>query len=253
MKDKVNNYTISNDGKYLYITLLKDGETYYTVYSEGIEHIMKSGIFTGGTTNKKDGYLKFTYRCNNKAIGVYFHHIVFCYHYRGLTTENYPLILGRFRKELKDYAGNKINCIDHLQPDLKNNCIFNLSLVPFSENLRKKKTERRFRDIFKIVSAHDGELYRVQFTYITRLRQKEVKTLRYYCYTPESLNNLYEYLKAEKWQIRANREGIKADTNVYYIVGKYPYVPRIISKYHDRDIQMQLLNLSLDNFKEWGQ
>lgn len=251
MKDKVNNYAVSNDGKYLYITLLKNGKTYYTVYSEGIEHIMKSGIFKSGNTNKKDGYLKFKYRCNNKRKNVYFHHLVFCYHYRGLTTENYLSVLGNFRKELKDRKSS----IDHLIPDLHNNCIFNLSLMSCSENSKKKKTERHFKSLFKIISAHDGVRYRVQITYITRsrLRQKEVKTLRYYCYTPESLNNLYEYLKAEKWQIRANREGIEADTNIYHIVGKYPYVARIISQYQDRDIQRQLFDLSLDNFKEWRQ
>ena len=248
---KINNYAVSNDGKYLYITLLKDGRAYYTDYSEGIENIMKSGIFTGGTTNKKDGYLKFAYRHNNNRKYVYFHHIVFCYHNRGLTTENYHSVLDSFSCELKDGTGKRINCVDHLQPDLSNNCIFNLSLMPFTENLRKKASERRFRDIFKIVSSYDGKGYRVQFTYITRLRQQEIKTLNYYCYTSESLNNLYRYLKAEKWVLRANRDGGTATNVIYSIVGKYPYMRRISAKYHDRDIQRQLLYLSLENFTEW--
>lgn len=254
MKDKVNNYAVSNDGKYLYITLLKNGNTYYTDYSEGIDRIMKSGIFNSGNTNKKDGYLKFIYRCNNRPVNIYFHHIVYCYHYRGLTTENYISVLDSFKNELKNSERKIINCVDHLQPDLRNNCIFNLSLMSFSENLRKEAVERRFKDIFKIVSSHDGKYYRVQFTYITKpkLRQKEIKTLKYYCCTAESLNHLYRYLKAKKWQIRADREGEKINSNIYCIVDKYLCVPRIKAHYHDRDIQKQILALSLDNFTEWN-
>lgn len=248
---RINNYDVYNDGKYLYITLLRNGSTYCTNYSEGIDRIMKSGVFTDATTNKPNGYLKFLYRHNNNRKYVYFHHIVFCYHNRGLTTENYHSVLDSFSCELKDGTGKRINSVDHLQPDLSNNCIFNLSLMPFTENLRKKASERRFRDIFKIVSSYDGKGYRVQFTYITRLRQQEIKTLNYYCYTAESLNNLYRYLKAEKWYLRANREGETINSNIYYIVNKYPFVPQLEPKYNDRDIQRQLLDLSLKNFKEW--
>lgn len=160
----VRNYAISVNDNDMYITILRSGKTYYTNYDKGFYELMKSGIFTGAQTNgkSKGDYLKFT--CTNTRFSPYFHHIVFCYYYRGLRKDNYIEVLRQFSNEL---STNELN-IDHLQDGIYNNRKWNLSLMPKTVNSQKSHIDKRYKHIFDIVSAYDGEGYRVQFTYLNK-------------------------------------------------------------------------------------
>lgn len=212
-KELVRNYTISTDENDMFITILKNGKTFYTNYNEGLYDIMKSGIFTTARTNgtKQGDYLKFT--CTHSNLHAYFHHIVFCYYYRGLNKSNYIEVLTRFRNEL---SASNLN-IDHLQDGNFNNRKWNLSIMSKSYNSQKRSVERRFKGIFDIVSACDGNGYRVQFTYLN----KGIYTNRYYCDTPDELNKLLKYLKNYKWVLRKSREGVILQDNSYFCSGDF--------------------------------
>ena len=94
---KKRNFLVSNDGKYLYITVLGNskntGRIYYTDYSAGLEKLLNSGIFGTAITNgtSEGNHLKLYYAKSQKR--VYFHHIVFGFYYRNLTAENYQQVL----------------------------------------------------------------------------------------------------------------------------------------------------------------
>ncbi len=209
----VRNYAISVNETDMYITILRSGKTYYTNYDKGFYELMKSGIFTGAATNgnSKGDYLKFT--CTKTDYAPYFHHIVFCYYYRGLRKDNYIDVLQQFSNEL---SKSNLN-VDHLQDGVYNNRKWNLSLMPKSNNSQKVHLEKRFKNIFDISSAFDGNGYRVQFTYLN----KDIWAIRYYCDTPADLNALYRYLKTHKWELRKANVGVRLCDNFYSTSGDF--------------------------------
>ena len=209
----VRNYAISVNDTDMYITILRSGKTYYTNYDKGFYDLMKSGVFTGAQTNgkSKGDYLKFT--CTNTRFAPYFHHIVFCYYYRGLRKDNYIEVLRQFSNEL---STNDLT-IDHLQDGIYNNRKWNLSLMPKTANSQKSHIDKRYKHIFDIVSAYDGEGYRVQFTYLN----KGIRAVRYYCDTPNDLNALYRYLKAHKWELRKAKAGVQLSDSFYSSSGNF--------------------------------
>ncbi len=209
----VRNYAISVDDTDMYITILRNGKTYFTNYDKGLYEIMKSGIFTAARTNgsNKGDYLKFS--CTHSDVKAYFHHIVFCYYYRGLTQNNYIDVLTAFSEEIS--RGN-LN-VDHLQNSVFNNRKWNLSLMTKVENSQKVKLNKRFKDIFDLVLSFDGEGYRVQLTYFN----KGIRCVRYYCNTPDELNRLCRYLQENKWKLRKAKAGVAQADNLYFASGDF--------------------------------
>ena len=227
------NYAVSNDGKYLYITIFASGRTYYTDYNTELERLFNSPIIKTAWDNGYRGgnYLKFNIATDKGDITKYFHHIIFCYYYRGLKEDNIHAVLTDFEKEI---CGN---CIDHLDNNIHNNCKCNLSMMTDTENKRKPNTEKCFKHIFRIDKAYNGTSYIIQFTYIYK---KELRAVYYTCNTPQMLIDTLKYVKAYKWQIRANKEGMTLNDDNYAIVGKYPFVERIITNISHLDIQKAL-------------
>lgn len=228
-----NNYAVSNDGNYLYITILATGRTYYTDYDNRLETLFNSGIIKTAwdNGNKNGNYLKFNLATNNGNITKYFHHIIYCFYYRGLTINNAVEILAEFEKELNG------NCIDHLDNDIHNNCKCNLSMMSDTENKNKPNTGKYFKHIFRVDKAYNGTHYIVRFIYICK---NELRTVYYACNTPQTLINTLKYIKAYKWQIRANKEGKPLNNDSYYVVGKFPFMEHIATKESDVDIQRTL-------------
>ena len=228
-----NNYAISNDGRYLYITLFINGNTYYTEYNKDLESLFNSNVIKTGYNNGTRGgnYLKFNIATHNGYITKYFHHIIYCFYYRGLTEQNAVEVLTEFEKELNG------NCIDHLDNDIHNNCKCNLSMMSDTENKNKPNTKKYFKHIFRVDKAYNGTHYIVRFVYIYK---KELKAVYYTCNTPQMLIDTLRYIKAYRWQIRANNKGKTLNNNDYYIVGKYPFIEHISTNTSNADIQRTL-------------
>lgn len=175
-----NNYAVSNDGRYLYITLFINGNTYYTEYNKDLESLFNSNVIKTGYNNGTRGgnYLKFNIATHNGYITKYFHHIIYCFYYRGLTEQNAVDVLTEFEKELDG------NCIDHLDNDIHNNCKCNLSMMSDTENKNKPNTRKYFKHIFRVDKAYNGTHYIVRFIYICK---NELKAVYYACNTPQML------------------------------------------------------------------
>lgn len=262
---KKRNFLVSNDGKYLYIAFLgkskNTGRIYYTDYSPDLEKLLNSGIFNTAVTNgiSKGNYLKFYYDKSQKT--VYFHHIVFCFHYRNLTTENYRQVLTALSEELS--GGNENKVIDHLNRDVYNNCKSNLSLVSHSEN-KRKDIAMKTKPFFNYVEAFDGQYYRTQFVYISSLtaHKPRIKAAYWYC---EDMNTLIEirhylYKKYGLWQGRNHPTDEEYKSNTYYIsksngksISTY-YLPKLICNDNYSDIQKRITeNLPIDRFRKWNE
>lgn len=243
MSEKIRNYTLSIDDTDMFITILQNRKTYYTNYNKGLYDIMKSGIFTGAVTNdnSKGDYLKFTFHHQKKRRNAYFHHIVYCYYHRGLSQENYAEVLMNFSDELS----NDTLSIDHLQDGNCNNRIWNLSLMPWGNNSQKRSVEKRFKDIFNVLSAYDGKRYRVQFTYLN----KGIRTMRYYCDTPIELCFLLKYLHTNKWELRRKKIGKNSTDNMFFVVGKL--FPHLAENERIQDMQKLLVELPIEEFTKY--
>lgn len=238
---KKTNYVLTTSDTDIFITILKTGKTLYTNYNSGLYELLTSGVFVGATTNgeKKGDYVKFIYDYRELCpIYAYLHHIVFCYHYRGLTKNNYKDVLNAFKVELKE---NHLS-VDHLQDGNCNNRIWNLSLMPQSNNSKKRNYEKRFKDIFNILSAYDGKHYRVQFTYLN----KGIRTMIYYCDTPTELCFLLEYLCTNKWELRRKKVGKISNDNMFFVVGKL--FPHLVENESIQDMQKLLVELPIEEF-----
>lgn len=146
----------------------------------------------------------------------YFAPVIYACYHENLTAKNFykkiPLLLDYWRK-------NDLH-IEHLDGNKYNNTIFNLSLMKQEDNQKKRFAEKHFKGIFHLLQAYDGEGYKVQLTYISNVRRREIKAIKYYCDTPEELNRLIKYLKANKWKVRENREGIEIE-NTYFVSGDF--------------------------------
>lgn len=244
MNEQKCNFALIISDTDIFITILKTGKTFYTNYNSGLYELLKSGIFVGATTNGAEygNYVKFAYDYNkHKPIYAYFHHIVFCYHYRGLTKDNYKDVLNAFRDELKE----SLLAVDHLQDGNYNNRIWNLSLMPRSNNLQKRSVEKRFKDIFNVMSAYDGKRYRVQFTYLN----KGIRTMKYYCDTPIELCFLLKYLHTNKWELRRKKIGKNSTDNMFFVVGKL--FPHIVENESIQDMQKLLVELPIEEFTRY--
>lgn len=164
------NYKVEHDNNYLYISIIRNGTN-------------------GG---KSGDYLKFRYAKGKAPLDVYFHHIVFCFYYRGLNIENCYTVLKRFGKELK----REKLCVDHLHENIRNNQKENLSLMTRGENGRKISVRNsRFNTLFRVVISYDGNHYRVQFTYLGNIRKHELRNALFYCSTPQQLLDCLSYFK----------------------------------------------------------
>lgn len=234
-KRTVKNYEISRDGDEIYITLLRNGKSFYATYTDELYDLLKSGIFNGGTENS--GYLRFFY----EGESVYFHQIAYCCYYRNLTIDNYRRNILEFKNELTE---NNL-CLDHLTGNKANNTTFNLSLMPRNDNSRKGKYERVFKDIFSIISAFDGKGYRVCFFYLRK--QKYIQP--YYCQNYEDLSKLFRYLGRNKWTIRNSKLGVISTDDLFWVKGKF--FERLMPKYDELYIQKTLLRMDIKKFTKY--
>ena len=233
------NYSVNNNGKYLFITRLVDNKTYYTNYNAKLVEIFKSSVIkTAWSNGKHNGnYLKFNVMTNDGITSLYFHHIVFCFYYRGLTVENASTVFTKFKHELSN------KCIDHLDDNPHNNCKCNLSLMTRAENSQKTNTNRRFKSYFKLDKAYDGTNYILRFVYLSRPRRhiRQLMSVYYTCHTPRELIDRIKYLKANKWNIRERREGEPLDNDDYYTVKVFPNIEYISTDKSAVDIQNLLI------------
>lgn len=244
------NYKVEHDNNYLYISIIRNGKKYITNYDPALETIMKSGIFTGATTNggKSGDYLKFRYAKGKAPLDVYFHHIVFCFYYRGLNIENCYTVLKRFGKELK----REKLCVDHLHENIRNNQKENLSLMTRGENGRKISVRNsRFNTLFRVVISYDGNHYRVQFTYLGNIRKHELRNALFYCSTPQQLLDCLSYIKKNKWEIRKNKCGELTHDKDSFIIDNNQSFPKIKMTEDIPMIQQNLSKYPLEKFKKW--
>lgn len=234
-KHTVKNYEISRDGDEIYVTLLRNGKSFYATYTDELYTILKSGVLTGGA--ECGGYLRFFYQGES----VYFHQIAYCCYYRNLTIDNYRCNILEFKDELTE---NDL-CLDHLTGNKGNNTTFNLSLMPRNDNSRKGIYERVFKDIFSIISAFDGKGYRVCFFYLRR--QKYMQS--YYCKNYDDLSKLFRYLGRNKWAIRNSKLGVISTDDLFLVKGKF--FERLIPKYDELYIQKTLLHMDIKKFTKY--
>jgi len=256
------NYIISNDGKYLYVTLMGNskntGKIYYTDYSPELEKIMNSRIFRTAVTNgyNKGNYIKFYY--NDFKQTVYFHHIIYCFLYRNLTIENYKDVLNRFSQELS-LRGLEV---DHLHEDVFNNCKANLSLISVNSNRSKRTIRRKLKFFADLVEAYDGSNYRVQFCYISSFAKQRIRTLRFYSNRIEDVQNIRNYLAKiiitsgyNQWRIRNSGEGVLLQDNTYSVFGDIQLLgklPKLIAEFDIADLQRYITeDLPLKDFTKW--
>ena len=249
------NYTLTknDEGIFIYVPSLK--KQFYTDYNKGLYDILESGIFTSATYGGKKGniYLKLAY--NKSTSYVYFHHIVFCYYYRGLNMENYDEVFTAFREELK----NKNLQIDHLIEDKCNNTKANLSLIGDADNRGKRTMKNIIKRTMDYIESYDGNGYRVQFTYISRFPRKKIgsriRTEHLYCNSISELRELRNYLRKEtgwnQWRIKNHCAGVLDSSNMYSVSGEYSLLkpfPELVRNYDTHIMQRYINGLPRDKF-----
>lgn len=256
---KKRNFIVTSNKKYLYITFLgkskNTGKIYYTSYNSKLEELLNSRIFSSADTNgsTEGNYLRLYY--NKSKNTVYFHHLVFCFFYRNLTIDNYIQVLADFKKELNNGFE-----IDHLYEDVHNNCRANLSLVPTNSNKKKIRTKGKLKFFCDLVEAYDGENYRIQFTYISSLKLKRIKTIRYYTTDFKDILDIRNYLKEpiekirgfNQWNIKNSQKGVLVQDSSYSVFGDYKIfrkLPKLVSELDIPDLQNNIVNLPLKDFK----
>lgn len=254
---KKRNFIVSNDGKYLYITFMGNskntGKIYYTNYEPKLYELLKSEIFNSANTNGEGNYIALYYdKCHSKA---YFHHIVFCFHYRNLTADNYVDVLADFSDEL-----DKGFEIDHLYEDKYNNCKTNLSLVPIQKNRQKVRIGKKLKFFCDYIEAFDGEHYRMQFTYISSYQLKRIKAIRYYADDLDGVSNVRNFLKKavkgirgfNQWELKNSGEGVLLQDNSYSVFGDYSEIrfPKLVAELSIQDLQMNMVDLPLEEFEK---
>lgn len=259
---KKRNFIVTSNKKYLYITFLgkskNTGEIYYTSYNPKLEELLNSEIFSSANTNgsTSGNYLKLYY--NKSKNTAYFHHLVFCFFYRSLTIDNHIQVLANFKEELNNGFE-----IDHLYEDVHNNCRANLSLVPTNSNKKKIRTKVKLKYFCDLVEAYDGENYRIQFTYISSLNLKRIKTIRYYTTDFKNILDIRNYLKEpiekirgfNQWNIKNSQKGVLVQDCSYSVFGDYKIfrkLPKLVSELDIPDLQNYIVNLPLKDFKKWS-
>lgn len=210
---RTNQYFISSGNGYIYIHRPNNGDTYFTNYDKDFYNLLNSEVIRYGYDNAggKTPYLGFCVSVGCQNIRAYFHHIVYCFYNRGLNEDNAVAVLQAFRKEVED--GNL--CIDHLDDNQKNNCIFNLSLVTTSENAEKISRSSLMKNICRVDSAFCKGKYITEITY---LNVKEDGTtyldnLYTVCSSMNEYNTLLRDLKRSTACFRGVTRNIVYDTS----------------------------------------
>lgn len=259
---KKRNFIVTSDKKYLYITFLgkskNTGKIYFTSYNPKLEELLNSEIFGSANTNgsANGDYLKLYY--NGSKQTVYFHHLVFCFFYRKLTIDNYIQALSELKKELDNGFE-----IDHLYEDVHNNCKENLSLVPVDSNKKKARINGKMKFFCDLVEAYDGKNYRIQFTYISSLNLKRIKTIRYYTTDFNNISNMRKYLKKtiggiggfNQWNIKNNQKGVLVQDGSYSVFGDFEIfkkLPKLVANLNIPDLQHDMVKLPLKEFEKWS-
>ena len=118
--------------------------------------------------------------------------------------------------------------------------------------MQKRHFDKRFKNIFDIVSAYDGEGYRVQLTYLN----KGIRAVRYYCDTPNDLNALYRYLKAHKWELRKAKAGVQLSDSFYSSSGDFENYysntfPQLVPNEEIHGMQRHLVKMRKNAFSQY--
>ena len=255
---KVRNYELSNDGVLLYIS--HNGNQYYTEYTPEIEALLSNNSLGTFSTNGKRGgnYPKFDLGPPRRVFAPYLHHIVFCFHHRNLTEQNYMEVLRQFSTELN----NSNCCIDHLHSGVENCCISNLHLmdngkhrIKTMEESRKITRIRKIEKgghIFHIVKANDGNCIRVQIAYISSFFKREIRFLRTYTTNDDAFIDLLIHINAGSiWQMVNERKGIVCNDDSYTLSGGFLCCPKVIPQKSIYALQHDLLKMELSEFFRW--
>lgn len=253
---KVRNYELSNDGVLLYIS--HNGKQYYTEYTPEIEGLLSSGILGSFSNNGKRGgyYPKFDLGPSKRRYTPYLHHIIYCVHHYGMTTQNHMDILQEFHCKLKNTKG----CVDHLHDGLDNCCISNLHFMTLQDHYRKTSAEHssRLRAIrnkatfFHVIKANDGDCIRVQIAYSSSSIRKRIRLLRLYCETDKAFVDLLTHINAGSiWKMVNERKGIVCDDDSYTFSGDFLCCPKVIPQKPIYALQHDLLKMELSEFSQW--
>lgn len=166
--------------------------------------------------------------------------IVYLGYHHGLTARNIITQLCRLQKQFHKTG----TAIDHLNNDIYNNTIENLSPMTRADNTKKPNPRKYFKQIFRLDMAYKDGTYLLRFVYKPKLFTDELRMVDYICDSSEKLIQKIKELKENKWQIRAKKDGIiVTDNKTYSVGGKLPLLQYIKINKSDIEIQRELAEL----------
>lgn len=257
MRKKHNKYSIecsySIDKKYINIYHKKSNTNWLVNNLPAVESILKSNcthfIYEKNANKRLRVMLTYNGKSNGKLKPYFAPLMYFCYR-QGVNAKNLHNLLPKRIKELK----KEELTIDHLDANKYNNTIYNLIPMHRIDNLKKSTKSKRFKGIFGLILANDGERIRVQFTYLANAKKGDLKAMRWYCETPEELNELINYLLVNKWKLRQQRIGEPNDNQLYTVTERCQFTAlfcRIQPTMIMPELQRALAELPIEKFTKW--
>jgi hypothetical protein len=247
---------IWRQGEYLNVSVRSKGNplcfdvTLTTEYDQELYDLLCDYRLRWTFDNKKKYAVAnyFWYTGKLSLASIYFHQIVYGFHYFRLRKNN---VLNQLR-EMRAFFQKENLVIDHLDSDTLNNCKYNLSVMTRAQNSRKSDLTSKIVKPYFFFAAYDGQVYKI-FCGIER--QDKLDGKHYICKNADALIDLVKtFLKSKEFDEKTPEEVFKANPNnqclaQYFITAHSRRKDTVNETYSVKDYHRVLAEIPEENFQ----